>query len=798
VKIELFGNYPDEVKDYVKEYNMGVDNRDVNIVGTAVNSLVTLVFTPDDELKRQAAIHALDQIGNVQPGFLKSAAKTLMIRFQGGDEGKKLFAGAALDAIFIGKKAEKLIDDPNVLQAVKAQRSERETKQAEVKAQEAKVLQEIQQLPQLDLTLAGAIPELKPIGQYFNTCLLNNQEDEALKTGIDLMNKLLVWRKSDRRIFSPGCILLGQMGAKNVRRAFTPKIYAELAKIYYSGQKEQKEAAAEIMDSIFTEIADLLPQDLFAGIQADVTKRLGDRQAEKSKQQERAAIIAKLKVPVSVGWDSSVQTIATDYNRAVVEDKDEFLKKSRTALMKSLTINDARVRKSISELIGILVNKNPEFIKDIVAAMLNKYTEPGNSEILGLIVDDLEKLGWADAAVLVEIKSAKKQRLAEDEARRQKRQEEYDKLEQITIKLDGDWHKEVTKYVEALNEYLLKPDLKNANKLTANELKKLLFAKDEDIRRESHQVFGRIAQKYPDLLDEPLKELVPLYLSTHEQRPLAVDPFGTLFDLGLAESIFKEKYPEVLQTLATDWANRKQEIENLELQKKWDAIKADVTQLRVNDNWSKNMQTIARDYNTGIKEKKMEQVLACVKKVVDIVMNEKKDELQLEGIQVLGLIANKNIELIQPTINLFLELLEGKDMDKKSRAIKGLGEVTRQRPGWAYFGIEKLMHICLNDPSEDFRIKAMQEIERIAAKDPVMIVEHVDNIIKCLSADKNKHVRRLAAMTLGNMAEAIPLEAEQAIPALSDALHDEFILVRKFADKALSLIREAIRKSGNA
>jgi len=72
---------------------------------------------------------------------------------------------------------------------------------------------------------------------------------------------------------------------------------------------------------------------------------------------------------------------------------------------------------------------------------------------------------------------------------------------------------------------------------------------------------------------------------------------------------------------------------------------------------------------------------------------------------------------------------------------------------------------------------------------------YVDDIVRALSKDPNKQVRRIAAMALGNMAEAIPLEAQHAIPALTDALHDEYILVRKFADKALGLIREAIRKA---
>ncbi len=46
MKIELFPNYPDEVKDYVNEYNAGVEQKDINVVGTAINSLVQFVLFP--------------------------------------------------------------------------------------------------------------------------------------------------------------------------------------------------------------------------------------------------------------------------------------------------------------------------------------------------------------------------------------------------------------------------------------------------------------------------------------------------------------------------------------------------------------------------------------------------------------------------------------------------------------------------------------------------------------------------------------------------------------------------------
>jgi hypothetical protein len=788
--------YPDEVKDYVNEYNSGVDNRDINLVGTAINSMVTLVFNPDDEEKRLGSIHALDQIGQVQPGFLKSAVKTLIIRYQGTDDVKKALASAALDAIFIGKKAERLIEDSAVLEELKQKRAAIENQKAEAQAKDAQVLQEIKQT-QLDLGIAATIPELRTIGQYYNTCLLNNNEEEAAKTAMGLLNQLIEWYKTQRNNFIPGVLLLGQMGNPTNRKPFFTQIVTELMKLYFQGIKDQKPAAIEITDNIFKDIADLIPSDLAPTVKAEVTRRQTERLDNLNKERQKQAQIVKIKIPISPGWDPSIQQLAADYNKAIIDNNEKTIKMIKAGIVKGLNPSDFRIKKSTTEMIGILISKNPEFIEEIVKGLIPKYKDANYSEILGNFIDDLEKLKWADPQVITELQEAKKQRLIEEEARKKVRQEEYDKLQLITVKFEGDWQKEVTKFMEDLNNSLIKADKKTTTKLIMIELKKLMFVKDDVIRHESQTAFCRIAQKFPDLIEPLIEELVPLYLSTHEQRNFAVDPFGMLYDLGLAEKLFRPKHPDILETLGTEWANRKQELENLELQTKWDAIKADVTQLKINDNWSKQMQIIARDYNTGIKDKKMELVLSCVKKVVDIVMNERKDELQIEATQVLGLIAKKNIELIQPTINLFLELLEGKDTDKKTRAIKGLGEVTRQRPGWAYFGMEKLINIMNNDRDEDFRVKAAQEIERIANKDPVMMIEHIESILKALTKDPNKHVRRLAAMTLGNMAEVIPLEAQDAIPALTEALHDEFILVKKFADKALTAIREAVRKSEN-
>jgi ribosomal protein S20 len=349
-----------------------------------------------------------------------------------------------------------------------------------------------------------------------------------------------------------------------------------------------------------------------------------------------------------------------------------------------------------------------------------------------------------------------------------------------------------------LNQYILKNDEKNILKIINSDLKKFIYAKDNQIRHEGNVIFTRLIEKYPNMADGLIGDLKALYLSEVEQRTIALDLFGMIYDQGLSDSYLRVKIPEVLENLPVDWANRKQEMENSELQKKWDAIKQDVTQLRINESWKSGIQKIARDYNNAIKIKDMKSIMEAVRKVVDIFMRERNEELQDQANQVLGLIAKQNIELIQPTIDLFLQLLEGKDVDKKSRAIKGLGEVTRQRPGWSYFGIEKLIYLAEHDSEEDFRMKAMLEINRIAEKDPVMLIEYIPSITTCLVKDPNKHVRRLAALCLGNLAPAIATigsdEQQKVISALTDALHDEYMLVRKFADTSLTAIRGAMRK----
>jgi len=591
---------------------------------------------------------------------------------------------------------------------------------------------------------------------------------------------------------------LGQICNKNGRQTFIRTPIDELLKFYFKGTKEQKIAAEEIIESVLNEIIDLLPNDLGISLQGSIQRKQTERNAQKTKDAERSMIIGKMKIPISLGWESSIQKIAEEYNSGFAANNEKQTKSALNGLEKALSNPDQSVLKGATEIIGILVNKNPDFVKPIVLNLLNKFGEEKNNIILGNIIDDIDKLKWADVSVIAQIRIKKNERAVELEKQKEARQAEYARLEKIVIKIDGEWQKDTVKLVEQINDFILKKDEKSIGKLINNELKKLVYAKDNNLRHEGQIVFARIAEKYPQFLDNLMNDLVPLYLSEVQQRIIALDLFGWIADLGFADKFFVNKYAEVMHHLNDDWANRKQELENQELQEKMRQIKLDVTQIRINDAWKSNIQKIVRDYNNFIKIQNMNEVMDAVRKIVDIFMKEKNEELQDQATQVLGLIAKQNIELIQPTIDLFLQLIEGKDADKKTRAIKGLGEVTRQRPGWSYFGIEKLVNLSQNDAEEDFRMKALIEINRIAEKDAVMLIEYIPMVTNSLIKDTNKHVRRLAALTLGNVAQAIATttqeEQQKVITALTDALHDEYVLTRKFADNALASIREALRK----
>ena len=86
----------------------------------------------------------------------------------------------------------------------------------------------------------------------------------------------------------------------------------------------------------------------------------------------------------------------------------------------------------------------------------------------------------------------------------------------MTIKIDGEWPEKNTKFVEQLNQFLLKQDEKNSVKIINTDLKKFVYAGSK-IRKSGQISFTRITEKYPNLLSKSMEDLVPLYLSEVEE-----------------------------------------------------------------------------------------------------------------------------------------------------------------------------------------------------------------------------------------------------------------------------------------
>ncbi len=178
--------------------------------------------------------------------------------------------------------------------------------------------------------------------------------------------------------------------------------------------------------------------------------------------------------------------------------------------------------------------------------------------------------------------------------------------------------------------------------------------------------------------------------------------------------------------------------------------------------------------------------------VIDWLLKEKDDKKFDELVEVLGKIVRRKLELIAPAIDTLLKLVDSKEKDTRFRGIKGLGEVAVQRPSWAYIGINKLVQLSRDDEINDARILALIELSRIGRVNPTMLLEYMAPIIDLLR-DRDQNVRSWAVIAIGVIAEGIPLEAKEAIPALKEALHDDSLLVRQNASKALELFRAAMK-----
>lgn len=794
MSLDIPDNLPNEIKDYIKDYNNAFAKKDVMEIDLALNGLVTLVFS-NDEILRKHAISTITKIGTIQYKFLKNAIRALLHRYKGDDLAKSEIASIALGEIVVDKPAAQLITEPELLQKITDEYHDRKNKTAFEEQKKQEFLDKVRNV-QLDLETLKIIPEIYSIGQYYNKCMVDDKIEEAAATIRSLIVNLFKWEKENPANYSAGIMLFNLIADSKKRPAFFKEIIDYFLGFLNKGTEQEKESAKELLTNIFDSIQDFLAPELIDWARHESIRKQEAREAKLKEDMEKRENLKKMMVTPKLKWDVEIQKMAKTYNEAIKVNDQKTIAQLIKPLMKYLESNDELMWKSAGDFIGMLLARVPDLVKSIVDDLLKSYRKPKNSEILSLMVESLKQLDMAKPQIIEEIIEDQKKREEEREKIKKEKEEEYKKIEEVTVKFEGDWDNKLVKLGENLNKALLKKSMGDSKKLIDNELNALLRAKDTEIRLNAQEYFIRIAEKYPDLLSNIINEMLELFNTENEARFLAVELLGKVYHSEKIDKLVPSATEELKKKIEHDYDERRKEIENQQMAEKIHHIKIDVQTIPILE-WPKDIQKICRNYNDAIMKQDLNTVIPEVQKIVEIFMEDKKEERLNASIQVIGLIAKKNIELIAPTIEMLLKMVDSEKPEIKIKAIRALGEICEQRPGWAYMGLEKLAQIVEKDPNETARMKAIFELSKVGKSNATMLVEYVPTIIHALSNDKNQQVRRLAAWTLQTMAEVIPLEAKDAIDALTDALHDSYELVRKFADRALQLIRAAMRKEGS-
>jgi hypothetical protein len=764
----------------------------VDLVEAAVNELVSLVFSTDDR-EREAAAEALSAIGEAQPAFLKNACRVLLARYKGQNPKKGQQAGYALQEIFVGKPAAKFITDPELMAQLELDYNRRRDGAAAQQVADAATLERAQN--QIDLSTVSAMTEVKNYGLAYNKAIVGEDMEGAQQALSGLVQGLFGWHAANKALFIAGNMLLALIGAPESRQPFFKNTVDYLLKLKMQGTPDQAVIASEIMETILDSVQDLLTPDMAARIRADVLRKRDEQRKRATDDEEMRRRVRGLQIDVSLGWEDSMQKLGEAYNAAVAAQNEANLRKVMQALEKNVWSNDDIIRSQAADMLNTIFGKNINIVKGIVEKLLAKHRAPAASKALGLMVDGLRKfkqeLDTTDW-VINEIEEDRKAREEEDRQQREARQAEYQRVSEVSIKFDGDWNEEILELVQTLNKNILEHQSQKNVKLIDKNLGNLMKAADPEVREQAQKLFANIGLKYWDTVEAKVDEWLQLFNSDNEHRYLAVDTLGRMYEAGLIEKI-REKAPAVADRLPEEWSQRQVDLENEALAKKIKNIRFDVTVVRMRDEWHSKVQKLVLKYNEFIKAENPEGVFDVVKKIVDIVLNERKEEIQTNATEVLGLVAKQNIEMIAPSINYMISLLDSRDLEARYRAIYGLGEVCAQRPGWSYTGLEKLVELTVSDGDDKTRMRAMQELSKIARQGAIMLVEFLPQLIQVLANDSFKHVRLWAARTLETIADTIPQELQEVIPQLQDALHDEFLLVRKIADNTLTKIRESMR-----
>ncbi len=784
MKIQKKAEYPPEVGAIVDDYNAGVDRKDITDVDVAVTSIVTNVLSPNAEF-RKAALDALVQIGNVQPGFLKNAVRILTSKYNQGGE-RADWASQAIFKVIIQTKAAPLLTDAEIIKKVK---DEENVRTAAQRAETQLQTQFLQKVKTVGVDLGGLAGSIFQAGNYYNKCLV----DDNFPAAMDAVNKLIDDALANYpENFIQACLLLGRIGNESNRKEFFKKNLNYLQEKTRSKKKEERPVAEEMLESIIADVVDLLPADMAGKIQAEASKKGEQRKKDAAEKAQREKQISKGSIEINYKWDPVLRDLANEYNTALVANSEKQKLAAIPLLEKFLIDKDDKIRLGAAEFLKQLVAKNKDLVQKILDRLLKTSRKPDSSEILGEMLDVLKAINACSAETLAQLTEEKKARDAEREKLRLEEQKKFEEIEKVSIKFDSNWEDKIVKICEAFNQLVVNKKEKDAAKLVS-DLDKYMYAEDKEIRKQAATAVLNVSEKYPDFLTDSVKKLVLLFESQHERREIASEDLAIISQSANKDKIFKDVKKETVDKIYAENEERMKKADDQALQDKWQSIRMDVVPVQIKQEWPKNVQELMRRYNEAIKNQDKEKVSIEIKTVVDGVMTEKKEDKLTVWIEVLGGIAEKNIELIAPTINLLLEWVSEKSEDKKFRAIQGLGEVAVARPGWAYQAIEKLFNTIKTDDNQKARIKSFIEIRRIAKKEATMLIEYVDNFTATLK-DANKDIRLQCAMTLDAMADIIASELTDIIEALTEALHDEYPLVRTFADKALNKIRTAMRK----
>jgi len=792
MRIDAKDNYPEELKRFISDYNTGIDQQDIMEVNLAIDGILQLVFHTDKNYRNFAG-QVLGGIAKVQPGFLKKGIQILLHRYKGNDQEKSEYASVVL-GVLTETPVKQLITDGVLLNQILEEHNERAAK-AKFEADQTKEF--LEKAKSKEIRFIGITGEFLRFGQFYNKLVVDEDTAAAQRTLEDLVVRTvaLYGNEETQDEFEMGCTTFSIIAGPDNREPLIHNVITKIQKSYEEAKKKQKEGYYEFLVNTINSIKDLLPQKVQLELVSVANKRIEERKKEQVDKIKALQEAQKKAIAINVVWEKQVKDIANYYNESVKSNDEKGISKSIENFKAALSSKDPYILKSSIEMYSQILEKNYALVEEFTQKLIKEYKKPEVSMILEENIEILDEKKIIEPQLkdlLLELRNLRKAKEAEE---KEKLKKELDRIEALKVEFSAAWAKGLLEIIEKINNAFIAGKVKDAEKLILGNFKNYIYAEDRDISNQAIQFLNNIANKYTFIIQKMIKEIIEIFKSDHERRWIAVDMLGLLMENEHKDILFKDtpELDELMEKIKEDVEQRGKDIKQSQLEDKWDAIKLDVTTIVVDLEWDKRLQKVARLYNEGIKAKDKEKVLANVKIIIDWFLNEKSPEKLDQVISVLGKISKQNIELIAPAIDMFLQMVDSKDNDTKYRAIKGLGEVAFQRPGWAYMAIDKLVSITNTDENQDARMKSLVELSRIGRANPTMLMEHIDTIIEALRSP-NKHVRRLAAFTLGSMAEAIPLEAQEALPALREALHDEYHLVRMFADKALKLIRAAMRK----